>query len=130
MWKLMVLTAVVAVALGESSSGESKIPQTVHQEMEFSPQGPFHYAFETENGIDVEASGVIGQASGTDPPPVVFEGQYSYKDSEGKQVLVKYVANENGFQPQSDILPTPPPVPEEIVKGLEYIQTHPEKPAQ
>lgn len=37
---------------------------------------------------------------------------YSYYSPEGELISVTYTADENGFQPQGDHLPTPPPIPE------------------
>lgn len=55
---------------------------------------------------------------------VVANGQFSYISKEGVPFSVSYVADENGFQPTGFHLPTPPPVPVEIVKLLEYLKTH------
>ena len=37
------------------------------------------------------------------------EGSWSYSDGYGNPVKVTFVADENGYQPSSDILPTPVP---------------------
>lgn len=60
------------------------------------------------------------------------QGSYSYTSPEGVQIQVNYVADENGYQPDSAALPTPPPVPAAIARALEYIAAHPQpaEPAQ
>ncbi|KAJ8717020.1 hypothetical protein PYW08_005419 [Mythimna loreyi] len=72
----------------------------------------YAYAYETENGIYGEESGVATNG-------VQAQGGYSYTGDDGKVYSVRYTADENGFQPQGDHLPTAPPVPEEILKSLE-----------
>lgn len=52
-------------------------------------------------------------------------GSYSYTGDDGVPVVVNYIADENGFQPQSSILPTPPPVPEAIQRALDYLRSLP-----
>ncbi|KAJ8717630.1 hypothetical protein PYW07_005560 [Mythimna separata] len=72
----------------------------------------YAYSYETENGIYGEENGVATNG-------VQVQGGYSYTGDDGKVYSVKYTADENGFQPQGDHLPTPPPIPEEILKALE-----------
>lgn len=49
---------------------------------------------------------------------IVQTGSYSYPSPDGTIITVTYVADENGFQPLGDHLPTPPPIPQEIVSSL------------
>lgn len=81
------------------------------------PDG-FDYLLDTTNTIHQQAS---GDEHGN------ISGFYEYVSPEGEHIKVSYVADENGYQPDSDLLPTPPPVPQAIVKALEYIRAHPSK---
>ncbi|TDG38505.1 hypothetical protein AWZ03_015073, partial [Drosophila navojoa] len=47
---------------------------------------------------------------------------------EGEKIEVSYVADENGYQPKSDSLPTPPPIPDEIERALKWIAANPPAP--
>ncbi|KAK7076468.1 hypothetical protein SK128_017135 [Halocaridina rubra] len=79
--------------------------ERVHEE-----DGRFNVEFEAENGI------VFAQAGSPDGPEdsIVKAGMYSYTAPDGTEVEVKYVADENGFQPQSDLLPVAPEFPHPI----------------
>lgn len=57
----------------------------------------------------------------------VAQGQYQYTAPDGQVIKVVYVADENGFQPQGEHFPTPPPIPKAIQRALEYIEAHPEE---
>ncbi|KAH8339270.1 hypothetical protein KR074_010088, partial [Drosophila pseudoananassae] len=79
------------------------------------PEGNYAYAYETTNGIQAQEA---GNANGV-------TGGSSYVSPEGIPISLTYVADENGFQPQGAHLPTPPPIPEAILRALEYISNHP-----
>ncbi|KAJ8947816.1 hypothetical protein NQ314_008539 [Rhamnusium bicolor] len=77
--------------------------------------------FETENGISVQQQGapVLTEDSGT-----IASGSFQFSSPEGVPVAISYVADENGFQPSGDVLPTPPPIPSNILRSLEYNAAH------
>ncbi|XP_037720039.1 pupal cuticle protein Edg-78E [Drosophila subpulchrella] len=79
------------------------------------PEGNYNYAFETSNGIQAQESGNSNGATGNS----------NYISPEGIPISLTYIADENGFQPQGAHLPTPPPIPEAILRALEYIAAHP-----
>ena len=72
----------------------------------------FSYDFETSNGIRADAQGVATNG-------VQSQGSFAYKGDDGQDYSITYTADENGFVPQGAHLPTPPPIPEEILKSLE-----------
>ncbi|XP_028179284.1 pupal cuticle protein 36a-like [Ostrinia furnacalis] len=72
----------------------------------------YSYAYETENGIYAEENGVATNG-------VEAQGGFSYTGDDGQVYSIRYTADQNGFVPQGDHLPTPPPIPEEILKALE-----------
>jgi Insect cuticle protein len=71
--------------------------------------------FETSNGIKVQEQGYNTQ-QGPENSEQIVSGSYSYIGDDGKTYKVTYKADANGFQPEGDHLPTPPPIPEEIQK--------------
>lgn len=69
------------------------------------------YNYETGNGIHAHEQGFVKNSGHKDEEIQVAQGFYSYTGPDGVPVSVKYVADENGFQPQGAHLPTPPPPP-------------------
>ncbi|ERL87324.1 endocuticle structural glycoprotein SgAbd-4 [Dendroctonus ponderosae] len=103
--------------------GSTPIP-IVSQSAETKEDGGFSYSFETGNGIKVEESGSVkanpqarSLGNDTDSDVVVLKGSFSYTAPDGQLISVKYVADENGFQPEGDHLPTPPPGLEVALKA-------------
>ncbi|XP_046970366.1 pupal cuticle protein 27-like [Vanessa cardui] len=68
----------------------------------------FRYSYETSNGIQAEESGDTVQT----------RGAFAYKGDDGKVYSVTFTAGEDGYRPQGDHLPVPPPTPEEILLAL------------
>ncbi|XP_014246911.1 pupal cuticle protein 36-like [Cimex lectularius] len=76
--------------------------------------GSYSYSYETGNGIKAQESG-----HQTGPESQAAQGSYTYTGPDGQTYTVTYTADENGFQAQGAHLPTPPPIPEAILKSLQ-----------
>ncbi|XP_044252488.1 pupal cuticle protein 20-like [Tribolium madens] len=80
--------------------------------------GNYYYAYETGNGIQAEERGHLKNAGSTNEAESA-EGSFSYTGPDGQRYSIQYVADENGFRPVGAHLPTPPPIPEAILRSLE-----------
>ncbi|TKX27772.1 larval cuticle protein LCP-17-like [Spodoptera litura] len=94
----------------------------LRSENEVAPDG-FKYTYETANGISAESVGTYKQVG--EAGSVVAQGAYRYTAPDGTPVFVTYTADENGYQPQSDLLPVAPEIPPQIARALAYIAAHP-----
>ncbi|XP_055838438.1 endocuticle structural glycoprotein SgAbd-3-like [Episyrphus balteatus] len=84
--------------------------------------GNFHLRLEDADGTKILEDGHLKKAGDKDGE--VIEGLFSFiKD--GQTFETSFTADENGYQPKGAHIPTPPPVPEAIVRALEYIAKHP-----
>jgi hypothetical protein len=79
----------------------------------------FKISFESADGTKVSESG-SQKPVGPKPEDIgtVSKGSYSFTTPDGVVLTVNWVADENGFQAIGDHLPTPPPMPEHVVKIL------------
>lgn len=107
----------MALAAAGATVSDEFHAEVKNYESDVRPDG-FEYLLDTSNTIHQQAS---GDEHGN------IHGVYEYDSPEGEHIKVSYVADENGYQPDSALLPTPPPVPAAIVKALEYIRAHPPK---
>ncbi|XP_030078544.1 larval cuticle protein 2-like [Drosophila hydei] len=114
MFKLVLICAVIAMAVALPVSDESKA-ETISRKDDVRADG-FDASVETSNGIAASNS---GDEKGN------IHGSFSWTSPEGEVIEVKYVADENGYQPSSASLPVAPPIPEAIVKSLAYIAANP-----
>merc|ERR1712047_102738 len=119
--KSMILFAVfLAVAAAAPAPQDEKpiiliVKQTQNHDTE---KQEYSFSYEAENGISVSESGVQKQFG--DKPEdagTVSQGKYSYPE-DSVTYTITWVADENGFQATGDHLPTPPPMPEYVVKML------------
>ncbi|XP_022909079.1 endocuticle structural glycoprotein ABD-4-like [Onthophagus taurus] len=104
---------------------ETPIP-ILRQNQEVNIDGSYRWSYETGNGIAAEEQGFLKKDS-PDQEIQVAQGQFKYKDLDGQDIELAYIADENGFQPQGNHLPTPPPIPPSIQRALEYLATLPDE---
>ncbi|XP_038211583.1 uncharacterized protein LOC119832058 [Zerene cesonia] len=92
-------------------ASRDRLANTVRAENNLKPES-YSYVYETDNGISASEDGVAING-------VQAMGGYSYTGDDGQVYSVTYTADKNGYQPQGAHLPTPPPIPVEILKALE-----------
>ncbi|XP_075163082.1 larval cuticle protein LCP-17-like [Haematobia irritans] len=114
MQKVIVLSTIIAVAYCAGS--DDKTAETLKYINVVNVDGSYNFEYSSSNGIDFGEAGVGGSYG---------KGSYSYTSPEGNAIELTYTADENGYQPKGDHLPTPHPIPEYILKSLAYIESHP-----
>ncbi|XP_034189542.2 arfGAP domain of ASAP isoform X2 [Osmia lignaria lignaria] len=106
----------------KASSITTPIP-ILHWNKQQEHDGTYKTSYETGNNIIAEESGYIkkvGEGENQDEA-LVQQGSFSYTSPEGTLITIHYTADETGFHATGDHIPTPPPVSEEIQKGLDLI---------
>ncbi|XP_026324986.1 pupal cuticle protein 20-like [Hyposmocoma kahamanoa] len=104
-------------------SGGAHIPILRYENVN-NGDGNYRYSYETGNGISVHESG-SPRAAGPEGLAVTAEGGYSFRTPDGQQVSLTYTADENGFHPTGSHIPTPPPIPEAILRSLQFNRQNP-----
>ncbi|XP_017785747.1 PREDICTED: larval cuticle protein LCP-30-like [Nicrophorus vespilloides] len=79
----------------------------------------YQWEYETENGIIAEENGKVVNKGNKDAEAMRAKGYYKYTGPDNIVYTVSYTADENGFIAKGNHLPTPPPIPSEIIKALE-----------
>ncbi|XP_026320835.1 endocuticle structural glycoprotein SgAbd-3-like [Hyposmocoma kahamanoa] len=105
-------------AQGSYSQKSQNEAEILRYENEITEDG-FHYAYETSDGTKAEQEGRVVPGAQPEEGSIQVSGSYSYVGDDGQTYTVTYTADENGFQPQGAHLPTPPPIPEAILKSLQ-----------
>ncbi|XP_071516003.1 cuticle protein AMP1A-like [Panulirus ornatus] len=126
---LLVAVATAAPQYSESSDRrelpDEVVPilkdERVHEE-----DGRYSLDVETGNSIFISQSGSPGPEGS-----VNTAGEYSYIAPDGTPVVVTFVADENGYQPQSDVLPVAPafphPIPQYVLDQIAFAAENPEE---
>lgn len=86
----------------------------VKYESENNGEAGYRYAYETGDGTAANEAGYL-----KDPDSPTAQGGFAFTAPDGQRFEVTYTADENGFLPQGAHIPTPPPIPVEILKALE-----------
>ncbi|KAI4465710.1 cuticle protein [Holotrichia oblita] len=126
---LCCLAVTVGFAYGAPQKPEVEI---ISQTNDVNPDGGYKWSYEASNSIKAEETGTLKKTNDPENPEVIVaQGSYSYTDPEGNQISVVYTADdEGGFQPQGAHIPTAPPIPPLIQRGLDYIAANPSKDSQ
>nr|XP_027208971.1 cuticle protein AMP1A-like [Penaeus vannamei] len=114
--KIIILACLAALAVA-TPQFEDRVVALLRDDRVANEDGTFSYALEADNGINTAVEGVVGSAG-----QINQAGSYTYTLADGTQAVVTFVANENGFQPQSSILPTPHPLPAHVFELLEIAE--------
>ena len=116
---MIFLAAFLALAAAQFDRPILIVKQSQNHDTE---RQEYSFSYETENGIVVSESGVQKQIGGrVDEAGTVSQGSYSFPE-DGQRYTVNWVADENGFQAKGDHLPTPPPLPDHVVKLLQDLR--------
>ncbi|XP_046746788.1 endocuticle structural protein SgAbd-6-like [Diprion similis] len=122
---LFTIFAITAVAVAENADPTATPIAILSQSQSIEPDGSFKSEFKTANGISEQVEGMIKKiADGSEV--TVVRGSVSWVDADGSTKTFTYVADENGYQPEGDFLPTTPPVPLPIARAIEWAKTHPD----
>ncbi|XP_071551777.1 cuticle protein AM1199-like [Panulirus ornatus] len=79
--------------------------------------GNFQYEFETENGIYENVVGRPGQSGGQ-----TMDGSFRFPLDDGTIAEYRFAANENGYQVQSPVIPTPHPLPAHAAEQVAFAE--------
>ncbi|CAH0558121.1 unnamed protein product [Brassicogethes aeneus] len=124
--KLIFFAAFVALSYARPQTQTSEpIPIVKYENEGVNADGSYQWSYETGNGIKADEQGQLKNA-GAENEAQEAQGSFSYTADDGTVISLQYIANEEGFQPVGDHLPTPPPIPPAIQKALEWLAAHPE----
>ncbi|XP_064543630.1 endocuticle structural glycoprotein SgAbd-3 [Drosophila montana] len=122
--KLILLCALfVAVTLAADNN------DFISNESNVEYNGKFFYHYELLDGSKATQNGELKEIE-KDQYGEAVKGHFSFAGDDGKEYAISYTADENGYRPVGDHLPTPPPTPESVLKTLKYLEEHPYKPTE
>ncbi|XP_066983738.1 cuticle protein AM/CP1114-like [Macrobrachium rosenbergii] len=130
--KLVLVVSFLAVcALADKAPGDNPKFAAILKNEQHDPDefGNHNSDWETENGIEVHISGSQGPTGGAN-----VIGSWSYPQDDGSVANLKFVADENGYQPESDLLPVAPhfphPIPQFVLDQIEFARLEDERRAR
>ncbi|XP_042870908.1 cuticle protein AMP4-like [Penaeus japonicus] len=127
--KTAIILALVSVAMAAKLPTED-LPVAILRSSQVNPDenGAHSSDFEAENGIVFQMSGAEGDEGGAN-----MVGYFAYPQEDGSLAEVKFVANENGYQPESSLLPVAPafphPIPQFVLDQIEFARLEDERKA-
>ncbi|XP_027232806.2 cuticle protein AMP4 [Penaeus vannamei] len=125
----VIILALVSVAMAAKLPTED-LPVAIVRSSQVNPDesGAHSSDFEAENGIVFQFSGKEAEEGGAN-----MVGYFAYPQEDGSLAEVKFVADENGFQPESSLLPVAPafphPIPQFVLDQIEFARLEDERKA-
>lgn len=86
--------------------------------------GNYAFSYETEGGILQSETGQR-KYEGTDSDAQLIQGSVQYNAPDGTPVAFSWTADEFGARVSGTHLPTPPPIPPEIQRALDWLAKQP-----
>ncbi|KAK8728624.1 hypothetical protein OTU49_009057 [Cherax quadricarinatus] len=129
--KLSVLVAMLVAGIMADKMPLDKPPVAIIHSEQHHPDetGAHSFDFEAENGIKMHVSGSLGENGGENSI-----GHWSYPLEDGRTAYLKFVADENGYQPESDMLPVAPefphPIPQFVMDQIAFAEAERERQAR
>ncbi|CAH1645413.1 unnamed protein product [Spodoptera littoralis] len=111
-------TAAASASANTNNLRDFNFVPILNYAIDATPDGTYRYNYDALNGIAVHESGAP-RAAGPEGLAVTVEGGFSYTAPDGQEVSLTYTADENGFHPVGSHIPTPPPIPEAILRSLQ-----------
>ncbi|XP_050360378.1 larval cuticle protein LCP-17-like [Nymphalis io] len=129
--KFLIVSVLVACVCADVSHIVGKKDESqatiLKQELDVGKLGEYQWSYETENGIAAREQGALKDVPGAEVPAQVAQGEARWTAPDGQVVAFQYTADENGYNAQGPFIPTPHPIPAEILRSIEYIRAHPPK---
>ncbi|KAG7173491.1 cuticle protein AM1199-like isoform X3 [Homarus americanus] len=127
MFSKLVLCVLVAVVAAKPQGGYEAPQQSYTSSGPVVPivkderQGPdadgnYNFDFETGDGISRQEQGAPHGETGA----VAAQGGWAFKFPDGSPGIFNFVADAAGYKVQSDLLPTPHPLPAHAIQQIEF----------
>ncbi|XP_064084283.1 cuticle protein AM1199-like [Macrobrachium nipponense] len=113
--KLIIVACLVAMALAAPRPQDDV--SILRDERVDQGDGNFNYNFELSDGTAIGAEGTPNDAGS-----VNIEGSYRFTLPDGAVVEITYVADEAGFRPVGDVIPTPHPLPAHAIEQIRFAE--------
>ncbi|XP_041984402.1 cuticle protein 3-like [Aricia agestis] len=117
--QLLIIASVLGLAAAALGPAYNERPQAQYErnarilaQDSDVKEDSYRYSYETENGIRA-------QEQGSEAEGIEAEGAFSYTGDDGNIYTITYRSGKEGFNPQGAHIPTPPPIPQEILVALE-----------
>ncbi|XP_058976596.1 endocuticle structural glycoprotein SgAbd-3-like [Musca domestica] len=122
---MKLLLAVVGLALVGIAT--AKDVEVISNEAIVEHDGKYHYHYELGDGSKATQDGILKHVDDSHEGEAI-QGRFAFVSDDGEEYSISYTADENGYRPVGAHLPTPPPIPESVLKTLKYLEEHPYNP--